>query len=115
MKNFDEFSKGIKINESEMRFLNEEESVLADLGSSIITHLEDNDIKASYEVEDDSSLCIEVGGEDIKIKKEGEGFVISSKHNKDEKVNDADALISWWASFVPQHKAGEAEYKNDKN
>jgi hypothetical protein len=52
MKNFNEFSKGIKINESEMRFLNESEQELEDLGGSIITHLEDNDIDASYETED---------------------------------------------------------------
>ncbi len=115
MKNFDEFSNGIKLNESEIKFLNEQESEMSKLGSNIVSSLEDNDIHASSEIEDDGSVCIKAGGEDIKIKKDGDGFVISSKNNKDEKMKDEEAVMSWWSSsFVPSYKAGEAEHKAGK-
>jgi hypothetical protein len=114
MKNFDEFSRGIKLNESEIKFLNEEETTLAELGESIVTHLEEADIKASAEIKEDGSLCIEVGGESFCIKKEGTGYVMSNEHNKDEKFKDEHELFSWWLSFVPSHKAGEADYHGEK-
>jgi hypothetical protein len=112
MKNFDDFSRDIKINESELRFVNEnDDDHLDHLAGAICTHLEDNDIQAAYVMKPDKSVDIEVGGETYNIKREGTPprFVLTSKHNEPETLTSGD-LMSWWASFVPQHKHGEAEY-----
>jgi hypothetical protein len=111
MKNFDEFSKGIKINESEIKFLNEDESNLEGLAGSIVTYLEDNDIDASYENED-GCLCIEIGGKKIEVKKSGDGFSVGLD-GKEEKVATENDLFTWFSEYVGSHKAGEAEYKQD--
>jgi hypothetical protein len=109
MKNFDEFSKGIKLNESELKVLNEEdENYLEELVGNIVTYLEDHDIKSSHKTNPDKSVDIEVGGEVYNIKKEGDKFIMMI--GKQPETFTSSELISWWSSFVPEHKAGEAEY-----
>lgn len=116
MKNFDQFSKGIKINESEIKFLNENESELESLGGELTTYAEDQGVSsASYKVEGES-LIVEIGGAVmIKITKKsisrgGDEYVVSMEHNEDEEVKD---IHSWFASYLAAHEAGEAEYKNE--
>jgi hypothetical protein len=107
MKNFDEFSNGIKLNESEIRFLNETESELENLGQELTTYMEDQGIKnPGYEVKGDT-LTIDLGGE-INIKKSGNKYVVSMAHNDNETVED---IHSWFASQVASHLQGEGDYK----
>ena len=108
MKNFDEFSKRLKINESEIKFLNEKSEDLEDLVDIIINDLSDNDIEAFAEENLDHSLDIEIGRDVYTIKKEGNGFVQKSKHNKPETFETSDALLMWWKTFITQHQHDHA-------
>ena len=110
MKNFDDFSKGIKLNESEIRFLNEEEQKLADMISSIEVHLEDNNIKG-YDVTEkpDGSFEIHIEGDTYVIKKHGDTISQTWKHGN-KTFKDEGELFTWWSEFVPQYKQGEADY-----
>ena len=122
MKKFGEFEKTIGINESEVYKLNEQDSELTKLGEDILVHLEDNKIKADLKQNPDNSIDITVGGETYHIKRDAptgfddttqpKRFVLSTKHNKEE-ILSADELISWWASYVPQHNADKAEYQKE--
>lgn len=220
MKKFDEFEKTIRINESKVYKLNEQDLELTNLGEDILTHLEDNKIKADLKQNSNDSIDIVVGGETYNIKREvpsakgsnvnvddikqimyswfnawlnnyisdeelvnslkrklgskwfrffkgdtiasdwqtvqnsmktknnreflkknmqialdeksleiydrkgtkyakgsdepakPNGFILSTKHNKPEILN-ADDLMSWWASFVPQYYAEKAEYQKE--
>ena len=111
MKNFDDFSKEIKINESEIRFLNENELDLDELGSILKTYAEDqgND-NITYSV-DGETLTIEMGGK-ILIKKHGDGYIVSMEHNEDEEVKD---IHSWFSSQLASHASGEAEHKMEES
>ena len=109
MKNFDEFANGIKLNESEIRFLNETETELENLGIELTTYMEDQGIKnPGYEVKGDT-LIIDLGGE-IKIKKQGDKYLISMAHNDDETVDD---IYSWISTQIASHHADIADNKRD--
>lgn len=106
MKNFDEFSNGIKLNESEIRFLNDTETELETLGQELSTYMEDQGLKnPGYEVNGDT-LTIELGG-DISIKKQGDKYIVSMPHNEDETVED---IHSWFTKQVASHLHGAVEY-----
>lgn len=111
MKNFDQFSKNIRINESEIKFINENEFKLADIIDSIKTHLEEADIYAFDIIDNkDDSYNINIEGDSYNIKMEGTNIIQKSKHDENTFKN-WDELFGWWMSFVPQYKQGEAEHK----
>lgn len=98
-----------------MKHLKLFENFLEELADTILHHLQDNDIVASYEkTNDNNSITIEVGGEEYVIKREGNPprFIMTTKHNEPETFTASD-LISWWIAFVPQYKHDEAEYHRD--
>lgn len=111
MKNFDEFSNGIKLNESEIRFLNEAETELEQLGIELTTYMEDQDIKnPSYEVKG-GALILGGLGDDVTIKKDGDKWKISMEHNPEETVED---IYGWVSTHVAARHADIADNKRDQ-
>ena len=110
MKNFDQFSRNLRINESEVKFVNENEKTASDLLGDVVAHLEDNDITAfDTDEKPDGSVEIHIEGDVYNIKKEGTTIHQTWKHGK-ETFKTEEEFFTWWSTFVPQYKQGEAEY-----
>jgi len=120
MKNFDEFSNSIRINESEIKFLNEDETELNQLGIELTNYMEDQGIKfPAFDIKN-GVLTLDMAGEEIHIKPERQeystghgthpGYVVSMKHNPDEKVED---IFGWLARHVSAYQHGEGEYHHE--